>query len=419
MAGYMKDLGNGKFQFEVSKGKDGSGKRNKAYKTVTITASTPEAILKKAEKQLALFVAEVEKGEYKKPTNYTFTSYIEEWRKNAQRNLAPKTYHRYNELLNLHIIPNIGAHKLEEIDPIILENLYNDLREPQKRERTLKSGKKKTIQYSLSESTLKHIHRLIGTVLQTAFRKGLIKENPIARTDAPKVKKHEAKAYDNESIASLIEALEDADIQFKAAVHITLAAGCRLGELMGLEWTDVDFDNNTITIRQASQYIPGQGTFTKDPKNDTSKRTISMPTPVMSIISDLEHWQKVRKVELGNKWKGCSFKDDEKEEYVPGRLFIQADGSPMHPYTPSKLWKAFVEEKGLPKLTFHGLRHTSASYLIACGQDVVSVAKRLGHSNSNTTLSIYAHAFKKRDEEAARHMEGLYAKKEKPGVKAN
>lgn len=81
--------------------------------------------------------------------------------------------------------------------------------------------------------------------------------------------------------------------------------------------------------------------------------------------------------------------------------------------------ESFFKEKGLPKLTFHGLRHTSASYLIACGQDIVSVSKRLGHANTNTTLSIYAHAFKKRDQESARFMEGLYAKKENKDSEAN
>ncbi|MDD5014658.1 MAG: site-specific integrase [Atribacterota bacterium] len=422
MTGYMRDLGNGKFQFEVSAGRDGKGKRNKAYKTVTIKASTPEATQKKAEKQLAIFVGEVEKGENQKPSHYTFSQYVDKWRENAVRDCAPMTYHRYSEFLRLYIIPQIGGHKLEDISPIILEDLYNELRKPMKRKYVRKDGTKTEKEYVLCERTILHIHRLISSVLQTAFRKDIIKENPIARTDAPKVKKKEAKAYDNEQIAVLIEALEDTGIQFKTMIHIALAGGLRVGEVCGLEWSDVDYDNSTLTIRQASQYISGQGIFVKDPKNETSKRMISMPAPVMDMITQLEHIQKIRKVELGNKWEGGNIRDKEEktstgEKKKPNLISTQADGSPMYPHRPSKLWKTFVEKNGLPKLTFHGLRHTSASYLIACGQDVASVAKRLGHSNSNTTLSIYAHAFKKRDEEAARHMEDLYAKKEKKDSK--
>ncbi len=421
MAGYMKDLGNGKFQFEVSKGRDGKGKRNKAYRTITLTGSTPEAILKKAEKQLALFVAEVEKDEFLRPTHFTFSEYTEEWKKSAQRNLAPKTFHRYNELLQLHILPKIGQYKLEVITPIILENAYEEMRLPQKQIRMKKDGTKTERQYVLSEMTLKHIHRLIGTILQTAFRKGLIRENPISRTDAPKAKKHEVQAYDTSTITQLLSFLEDTDIQFKAAVHITLAGGLRLGELMGLEWEDIDYENCLITIRQAAQYIPGKGTFTKSPKNETSVRTISMPTPVMNIINELEHQHKVRKVELGPQWKGGRIRDKKtsNEPERQNRLFLQADGNPMHPYTPTKQWKKFIEEKGLPSLTFHGLRHTSASYLISLGQDVASVSKRLGHSNINTTLSIYTHAFKKKDEEAANRMALLYANNEESNANTN
>lgn len=418
----MKNLGNGKFQFEVSSGKDGKGKRNKSYKTVQLTGSTPEAILKKAEKQLAIFVAEVEKNEFIKPTHYTFSSYVDKWKVTAERELAPKTYHRYCELLNIHILPQIGNKKLEAVDPIILENAYEEFRKTLKRVRSKKDGTKIEKEYTLSEQTLKHIHRLIGTILQTAFRKGIIKENPISRTDAPKVNKHDVQAYDTETIAILIKELEGTDIQFRICVHITLAAGLRLGELMGLEWSDVDYLAQTITIRQAAQYIPGKGTFTKTPKNETSIRTISMPAPVMEMIKELEHYQKVRKVELGSKWKGGCIRDKEKvknnEEVKANRLFTQFDGSPMHPYTPTKQWAAFVKEKGLPHLTFHGLRHTSASYLISLGQDVASVSKRLGHSNINTTLSIYTHAFKKKDEEAANKMSLLYPEKKDTDAKA-
>lgn len=421
MAGYYKNLGNDKYQFEVSNGRDGKGKRKKSYKTITAKGSTPEAKLKYVEKQLAIFIGEVEKGDNQAPTHYTFSSYVDKWKTDAERELAPKTYYRYNELLRIHILPQIGGHKLEAINPVILEDAYNELRKPLKRIYAKKDGTKREKEYTLSEQTLKHIHRLISTILQTAFRKGLIKENPITRTDAPKVKKHEPKAYDTEQIAVLIEALEGTDIQFKTAVHVTLAAGCRLGELIGLEWSDIDYKKSTIEIRQAGQYLPGQGIFTKDPKNESSKRIISMPKPVMDFISDLEHAKKVQKMELRNKWQGGSITDKatKEDEGKPNRLFTQVNGSPIFPDTLSKQWRAFIKEKKLPDLTFHGLRHTSASYLISCGQDVVSVSKRLGHANSNTTLSIYAHAFKKRDQESAKFMDGLYPQKENKDDKAN
>lgn len=246
-------------------------------------------------------------------------------------------------------------------------------------------------------------------------------DNPITRVDAPKAKKQEAKAYDENDIAALIEALEDEDIQFKTCVHIALAGGLRIGEIMGLEWKDINFDKGSIEIRQAAQYLPGEGIFIKDPKNETSKRVIGLPEPVMDMIAQLQHEQKIRKVKLGNKWNGGNLgiieNDTDKKNTKPNPLFIQADGSPAYPYTPSKQFKKFVEQKGLPPLTFHGLRHSSASYLIAAGEDVVTVSKRLGHAKPGTTLQIYAHQFKKRDALATSKLAGMYQKKEEKTTK--
>ncbi len=389
----VKHLGGNKYKVTISAGIDGAGNRKRIYKT--IEAKSEAAALKKAN----VLEAEVVKGEYIEPTRFTLADYVEKWKKDAERKLAPKTYFRYCEMLESRIIPSLGNIKLEKLNPILIENFYNEMREPQKREVTKKDGTKKVTTYNLSEQTIKHHHRLISAILQTAFKKGLIKENPCARVDAPKAKKKELTIYTEEQISALIEALEDAELKFKTCVHIALAGGLRLGEILGLEWPDVDYKNHAITISRTSQYLPGKGVFTKDPKNETSKRIISLPPAVINLMAQLEKEQTDKENELANKWQGSN------------RLFTTETGGPMHTYTPTKWLNAFLKKKGLPPLPFHGLRHTSASYLIAAGQDVVTVAKRLGHSNSNTTLSIYAHSFKKRDEEAASKMAGLYAPK--------
>lgn len=420
MAGYMKDLGNGKFQFEVSHGKDGKGKRRKSYRTVEVTGSTPEAILKKAEKQLAIFIGEVEKGLHQAPTHYTFNSYVGKWKIDAERELAPKTFHRYNELLNMRIIPSIGNEKLEDITPIRLEDFYNELRGKQTKVRKYTDGTEKTVEYTLSEQTIKHHHRLVSAILQTAYKKGLIKENPCSRVEAPKVKKTKMQIYEIEQIETLIETLETSELKFKTAVHVALAGGLRLGEVVGLQYNDIDFSNNTIHVQRSRQYLPKRGCFDKETKTEMSDRLLSMPKEIMELVKDLMHENKILKVKLGNKWMGGCEKDENEEKTErPYTLFIAPDGSPMHPHTPSKWFHTFLEENNLPPLVFHGLRHTSASYLIAQGSDVVSVSKRLGHSNTSTTLNVYSHSFKKRDEEAAAKMSGLFSKKQSEKTKAN
>ncbi|HWQ73282.1 MAG TPA: site-specific integrase [Desulfitobacteriaceae bacterium] len=408
----VKSLDNGKFKVTISAGFDGNGNRKRIYETIEAKSGPA------AQKRANALEAEVRKGEYIEPSKLTFAEYIAEWDRDAQRKLSPKTYFRYNELLKGRIIPHLGNVKLEKLNPVLIESFYNEIRKPQKREKTEKDGTKKVTTYTLSETTLRHYHRLISTIMQTAFKKGIIKENPCSRVDAPRAKKKELPIYNEEQISTLIAALEGAELKFKTCVHIALAGGLRLGEITGLEWPDVDFNNHTITIRRTSQYLPGRDLITKDPKNETSKRTIVLPSQVMDLINQLEHSQKILQLKLGNKWQGRDFKNEKgsQKEKTPGRLFTQADGSTMYPHTPSKWFHKFLEKNNLPPLPFHGLRHTSASYLIAAGQDVVTVAKRLGHSNSNTTLAIYAHSFKKRDEETATRMEGMYASKKEENV---
>lgn len=399
---YIKFLGENKYQATISAGYDELGNRKRVYKT--FTAKDEDAALKKAIK----LETKVEKGTLQVSTKYTFSQYVDQWKKDAERKLAPKTYLRYCELLNSRIIPYMGKVKIEKITPALLKNFYNELRKPQKREQIKKDGSKKVTVYNLSETTIRHHHRLIRSILQIAYKEGLLQENPCARVDAPIADKKDLAIYDEEQILALIKSLENEDIQYRASVHIALSGGLRLGEICGLEWKDVNYKDNSITISRTSQYLPKKGVITKCPKNETSNRTIMLPSDTMALIKELEQSQRIKAVKLGTKWQGRKFNSNSK---VTGRLFTTELGAPMHPHTPSKWFHKFLKANNLPPLPFHGLRHTSASYLIACGLDVVTVAKRLGHADTNTTLKVYAHAFEKLDKSAANKMDQLFAKK--------
>lgn len=411
MAGSVQNLGNNKYKITISHGFKEDGSRNRIFKTVTAKSEAA------AQKQADLLYAEIVKGEYLEPTKLTFSEYVDKWKVNAARETQPKTFYRYEELLRLQILPILGGYKLEAINPVIIESAYNKLREPRKREFLRKDGTKTVKEYTLSESTIKHCHRLIGLIMETAFVKGLVRENPIKRVKAPKVEAHEQNIYDDEQIQTLIEALEDADLQFKTIVHIALSTGAREGEVTGLEWKDINFARKTMEIRQSAQYLSGKGIFIKTTKNKTSKRVIGLSDNVLDLISQLQHEQKIRKVKLGNKWQGGNLGEvtGTKEDEKPNMLFVQANGSPIYPYTPVKQLKKFLAEKGLPPLRFHDLRHTAASYAINAGENVVNVSSMLGHANPNTTLGIYSHAFRKQHEVTAEKMSGMY-KAKKDGV---
>jgi len=361
---------------------------------------------REAEKLLAKFVTEVESGDFRQPSKITFKEFVQKWEKEyAAVHLQPMTLYRYKIMLDKKIIPEFGDKKLEKITPLDLVEFYNSLRKDGARNDKMKVGDILVNRPGgLSEQSIKHHHRLICALFEKAIKWGLLKgRNPAKSVDAPKVEKKKAKCYDEKQVQTLLDALGNAgpeELKYKVATMIALMTGARRGEVLGLEWQDIDPDNKTIEIRQASQYLPDKGTFTKAPKNETSRRIISVNDDLLALLAEYREEQRS---------KGFICRDN-------NRLFVTWDGKPMLPQTISEWFPKFLEKHKLPRMTFHGLRHTSATFLISRGMDVETVAGRLGHSTSATTQNVYSHFLKSKDRQAAELMEDAFSKK-KPGEK--
>jgi integrase len=249
----------------------------------------------------------------------------------------------------------------------------------------------------LSERTILHHHRILSVIFNTAVQWGILKENPVSRVKPPRVPKKKAPSYNEEQTAAMMDALEEEPLKYQAMVHLALATGLRRGEMMGLEWSDLDFEKGTLEVSRASQYLPRKGVFAKDPKNEESKRLIALPEATLRLLKTYKaEWNKQR-LKVGDLWQNSD------------RLFVTWDGRPAHPDTPSSWFPEFLGRHGLPHLNFHGLRHTSASLLIYQGIDIKAVSSRLGHSRTSTTVDIYAHALRRADEAAADIMNSIVA----------
>lgn len=186
-------------------------------------------------------------------------------------------------------------------------------------------------------------------------------------------------------------------MKYKVFVHVALFTGFRRSETMGLEWKDIDLDNNVIKLCRTSQYTSGKGIFTSLILKDGSpSRTVTIPRGTTALLKAYKEYQDNQKNKAGDKW----------EEH--DRLFTQDDGKPMHPDTPYQWFTDFLVEKGLPKITVHQLRHTHISLLIYNGMDIVAVSKRAGHKKVSTTVDIYAHVIEKADYEGANRLEKMF-----------
>lgn len=391
MAGSIEKRGENSYRLIVSGGCGPDGKRKKYTKTVNVEGKTDSDKLKKVQKELAKFITDIENNNYTEPSKLTLKLFSSMWLKTyAKPKLALKTIHEYEGLLDLRIIPALGHLKLNKIKPMHLVKFFANLSED-----GMRSDKK---QGKLSNNTLMHYYRLLSVMFETAFKWKLIPYNPVKDVESPKYRRKEADHYSKEEVQLLLDKLETEPLKYRIQILLALSAGLRAGELTGLKWENINFEENTIEINKATQYLPQEGIFEKDPKNETSNRLISVPKQIIDMLNLHKNDQEKKEEKHGDLW------------HDSGYVFTQWNGLPIHPETPGKWFNKMLKRHELRKITFHQLRHTSATLLISSGQEIKSVSERLGHSNTTTTLNIYTHADKSTDKTAAEKLGNILFK---------
>lgn len=391
MAGSIEKRGKNSYRLTVSEGFDLNGKPMIHRKTVHGTK-------KDAEVELAKFVTEVQNGLVIDGKSLKFSEFTEIWKRDyGSKELAPSTYKRYCRMLETRLLPYFGHFYINKIKPTDIMKFYDLLEKDTQLVRKKGNNGSKT-RKPLSGKTILEHHRLLRAMLHKAVYWQLVVSNPAERVQPPKARKPKRKSYDDEQTKILLENLEllsSEDTKYKVAIILTVFTGVRLGELMGLEWQDVDFKNGIISINRSSQYLSDMGVFTKVPKTESSIREIAIPEFIISLLEEYKLWYDEQKTIVGDFW------------HESNRLFVQDDGKPIHPSTISKWFEQFVKKIGLPVINFHGLRHTNATLLISQQVDVATVSARLAHAQITTTYNFYVHPLKSHDRTAGNVLENL------------
>ena len=267
-------------------------------------------------------------------------------------------------------------------------------------------------QKGLSSKTILNHHRLISCILAQAVRDRIIAVNVASNVymKAPRVERKEAIFLDDNQAVDVINALKNEPIKWRTALGLLIYSGMRRGELMGLEWKDIDFENGTIDIYRTSQYISGMGIITKSTKTVSSQRVVKLPGEAIELLKEYRAYWEENECKLSGFWNKqitVTYINGSKEEIQNDRLFTREDGNPMNPDSVTDWTKKFIRKYNLPKFSPHSLRHTNASLLIANGVNISTVSKRLGHSSINTTTKIYTHAIQSADAKAADVLDNL------------
>ena len=391
MAGSIEKRGKNSYRLVCTGGYDLNGKLIKHTKTIHGTK-------KDAEIELAKFIADVQNGLVIDGKSLKFSEFTDIWKRDyGSKELAPSTYKRYCRMLETRILPYFGHFYINKIKPTDIMQFYDLLSRDTQLVRKKSNNGKKTLKPLSGKTILEH-HRLLRAMLHKAIYWQLIVSNPAERVQQKKKKKPKRRYYDDEQCKVLLEnltTLGEDQIKYKVAIILTVFTGVRLGELMGLEWQDVDFKTSIISINRSSQYLADKGVFTKTPKTESSIREVAIPDFVISLLEEYKLWYEEQKSIYGELWTDSD------------RLFVQADGKPMHPSTISKWFVKYVAQIGLPVINFHGLRHTNATLLISQNIDVAVVAARLGHAQITTTFNFYVHPIISHNRQAGSVLENL------------
>ncbi|MED9969321.1 MAG: tyrosine-type recombinase/integrase [Ruminococcus sp.] len=389
--------GNG-YEIRVSMGCDMNGKRlmkSKIWKPDK--AYSPKQLEKELERQKVLFEEEVKTGNV--PTsNIRFKQYSDRWLlEYGKQKLAPKTYSRYVEYLQ-RINQAIGHIKLQDLQPLHLNAFYRNLAENGVNKKAKRDDKGNIISNGrLSPKTIVEHHRVISKLLSTAVKWNLVKENVARRADPPKVPARDIDFLDENETREMLKALDDEPVTYRMMIMLLIYTGMRRGELFGLEWKDIDFENGYLSVVRTSQYIGNKTLITKEPKTKSSHRKMKLSNDIIKMLKSYQVWQ------IEQRFKACGDWNE------TDRLFTQWNGLPMYPDSLTKWFNGFLKRHNLRHVTLHSLRHTNATLMIAEGTDIRTVSSRLGHSNTSTTLNIYTHALKSKDEQAAEVLNDILA----------
>lgn len=361
------------YQIRVSAGYDSEYRQvinTKTWKPTT--GMTERQIEKEVARQAIMFEEYCKKGIV--TVNVKFKEFAEKWLNDFARvNLKKTTFQRMKNT-TIRVYAAFGHLRVDSITRGQIQAFVDDMA---KNGKNMKTGK------PLSRKSIVHHLNFLSDVFNYALRFDMIDSNPCNHIFVPKGEKKEKEIYTVEEMKQLFKLVNQyAPLKYKAFLTLAVYSGFRNGELMGLEWKDVDWENNVISVRRTSNYTVTDGNYTDTPKTKSSIHSLKLPQQVFDVLSELRESQLKNKGNLGTKWIDSD------------RLFVTEVGKPLHRGSPYKWQREFTERHGMRFCDIHSLRHFNATVLINAGVDTATVSSALGHSNISTTTNIYFHAIR-------------------------
>ena len=328
--------------------------------------------------KLALALADRAKGLPIAVERQTAAQFLTAWlEQTARHRLRPRTYTRYEQLVQTYALPTLGKMPLAKLTPQHLSNLC---------------GEKLT--EGLSPRAVQFLHAVLHGVLRQALHWGLIARNPADAVRAPRPKRHQMRPLDHDQARALLAAAKGDPLE--GLYSLALMTGMRQGELLGLRWADMDWTTGRVTVRHSLQWLKGGEWRLDEPKTGHSRRSIRLPATALQQLRA----HRVRQAELrladGPAWEDHNL------------VFTNTLGRPLLPQNLlPRSFKPLLGRAQLPPIRFHDLRHTYATLALRDGVPVKVVSETLRHASITVTLDTYSHVLPDMQDDAAARMESL------------
>ena len=294
----------------------------------------------------------------------TLGEWLEDWLEYVIRpNREDTTYYGYQSIARNHVIPALGRVPLARLDPRRIQAYYSWLR----------------MEKGLSVNTVHKHHILLHTALRTAFRQGLLRENPVDRVEAPRLAPPRQSYYDPAQLRALLQAVQGHPLEL--AVRLAACLGLRRSEICGLRWESVDLKEQVIHVRNVLT-TAGGSVVAKQPKTPHSIRKLG--------VAGLKELKELLRRERTRQRRRAAGQTDWVDS---GYVIVRRNGTPVDPNQLSYDFHRFLERAGLPPVTLHGLRHTFASLANSARVPLLDIGKTLGHKDCVITGRVYTHIF--------------------------
>ena len=322
----------------------------------------------------------------KKPENKIVSDFAKEYLSIQKTSLSPGSYVFYQNIIDKHILPMFGRMRLRDIKTYHVQDFILRLNCLPRSDS--KPG-------HISPATVKRYTSVLRSMLTMAYKMYYMDDDVglSRRLTFPKECYQEVDVFTIEEAKAILAAAKTEPINIRLLIELALFTGMRRGEIVGLKWSDINFDKQCLSVKRSIYKPKGEKSIEKEPKSHSSFRTIAIPNQLCETLKEYKKSQEQYSLSLAT-WQNLDY------------IFTDDSGSVMNPQTPTKQFSHFLDRHNIRHLKFHCLRHTSATILLSSGCDIKTVSARLGHSSTDTT-NIYIHVLESVDRQAATTFENL------------